>query len=164
MGIDADDFSYSQYAYCYDLRCSRLLPLIKSIVNPHISCSAFFFLFHTKKSPIMSRNVLLRIHHHSPFATMTSGTPHRCISRIHYRSISSMTQDQNHMTPKPVSIPQFQSKQSSNHFSTSTNKMSDTNKNFLLSEVFNVKGKVMNYTSSSSYGKNWKTHINRLLS
>lgn len=154
-----NDFSHSQYACCYDLRRSRLLPLINSIVNPQISYPAFFFLFHTKKSPTMSRNVLLRIHHHSPFATMTSGTSHRCISRILYRSISSMTPDQSHMRPKPVFISQFQSKQSSNHFSTSTNKMSDTNKNFLLSEVFNVKGKVINYTSSSSYGKNWKTHI-----
>lgn len=88
----------------------------------------------------MSRNALLRINNcRKPLSLMTSTTPRRSIARIPYRSISSITPSQKHM--KSIFNPQFQ--QSSTDFSTSTTKMSDTNKNFLLSEVFNVKGKVI---------------------
>ncbi|TGO59206.1 hypothetical protein BOTNAR_0167g00020 [Botryotinia narcissicola] len=98
----------------------------------------------------MSQNALLRISRPKHFSLMTSMTfansSHRSVCRNSSRSISSITPYQNHM--KRISNPQFQ--HPSNHFSTSTTKMSDTNKNFLLSNVFNVKGKVALVTGDGS--------------
>ncbi|KAF5874347.1 putative short chain dehydrogenase reductase family protein [Botrytis fragariae] len=98
----------------------------------------------------MSQNALLRISrpkHRSVMTSMTfANSSHRSVCRIPFRSISSMTPYQNHM--KSISNPRSQ--QSSNNFSTSTTKMSDTNKNFLLSNVFNVKGKVALVTGGGS--------------
>lgn len=97
----------------------------------------------------MSRSALLRINCPKPLLGMTSMTfaksSHRSIGRVPYRTIYSINQLHNH--PKTFSNSQFQ--QSRNQFST-TSKMSDSNKNFLLSNVFNVKGKVALITGGGS--------------
>ncbi|TEY57686.1 hypothetical protein BOTCAL_0208g00020 [Botryotinia calthae] len=98
----------------------------------------------------MSQNALLRISRPKYSSVMTSMTfpnsSRRSICRIPSLSISSITQYRNYM--KSISNPRFQ--QSPNHFSTSTTKMSDSNNNFLLSNVFNVKGKVALVTGGGS--------------
>jgi hypothetical protein len=51
------------------------------------------------------------------------------------------------MTKTPSNSPQTHLQQIQKQFSTSPSKMSQSNNNFLLSEVFNVKGKVSLYSS-----------------
>jgi hypothetical protein len=51
------------------------------------------------------------------------------------------------MTKIPSNFPQTRLQQIQKQFSTSPSKMSQSNNNFLLSEVFNVKGKVSLHTS-----------------